>query len=247
MAVSSHFWAKKQLKAHKNNNAKLNTPFNENQYYKRQLDILANAMFIDDYFSNMKVIAYPILNNGNPTPNLRWLDKGEPVSGSFITNTTSKILNLKEEIEYNDIDIYFRSKEDVIEFTKLNNIDLPEDQRQNQMCFYVTGNNHRYNLIYGVNFLTVEDLISKFDVRACSVAFCPNKNEFYALDGTVEDTYAKKIVFNPLPRTTTISRLIKYVNKGFYISAHQRAFMAQPIRTNNYLIDLELNTDCDRY
>lgn len=215
----------------------------EKAHYERQLDIFFNSLLLNDNTISTKILTYSVLLEPEEEAKLSkliWPNNGELVSGSFVMEALRNIFGWSDKIEYDDIDIYFKSKEHAEEFAKLNNFTI--SNLEHPMCSYVTGNEQLYNLIWGVNYTDAEDLLSKFDIRACSVAFCPNQVKFYTLEDSLLDIETKNIVFNPVPRAISLNRLIKYIRKGFKINPYQRLFFVELLKSHIYSADLELQT-----
>lgn len=210
--------------------------FDSEKFYKIQTDHLANAILIDDYNPNVITETFNI----SFATKLMWINKGEVLSGSYIANAVAAMICGRTVFEADDIDIYFKSKEDAQEFVKLNN--MGHFEFISDICAYGAHENMKFNLIYGVPYSDTYSLISRFDIRACAMAIDPTKHELKVVQGAVADAIKKRIVFNPVPRGTSIHRLIKYINKGFEIDKHQRLFFAELIRSNIYSAELELTT-----
>jgi hypothetical protein len=144
-------------------------------------------------------------------------------------------------VQSNDIDIYFQSKEDAIAFAKLNFPNLQTGSDKVGLRVY-TDSGGSFNLIHGIAYRKPEELITRFDFRAISIALDPTSNTVYAVRGALFDVSRKRLVYNPLPNSATIARLVKYVNKGFSIDPYQRLFLAELLRSDTYNADLELRT-----
>jgi hypothetical protein len=96
--------------------------------------------------------------------------------------------------------------------------------------------------IYGVEYDSPEHLITRFDIRACSMAIDPNTNMLYVVRGSIEDTTRKQLVFNPVPRGVSVRRFTKYIQKGFTPDKHQNVFFVELLRSDIYSQELELMT-----
>jgi len=209
--------------------------------YKDQLDKLTSALLIEDYRPEVPIVTSDVnvaLVNYNFT-----FPKGALISGSFIMSAVVKQITAAE-IGYDDIDIYVKSKDDALMFVELNGFGgLPTAEISNPMCLYVfapTG--EKINVIYGIEYDSPGDLISRFDIRACSMALDPNDNKLYTVRGAIEDALSRSIFFNPVPRAVTLRRLVKYINKGFTICAQQSVFFSELIKSGIYSAELELIT-----
>lgn len=203
-----------------------------------QMSLRANSMLIDDNSPYLHIDIH-VDNERVLKSELEWLNKGELVAGSFLCNLgrTSK------DIDFSDIDIYFKSKEDAIEFCRKNaQLELTHPTKEANVAFLAVHNTLKFNLIFGVHYDSPSDLISRFDIRACSVAYDPNTNVVYSVRGAFDDCERMRIVYNPVPYNTTIARLVKYTQKGFCIDPYQRLFLAELIRSDLYNAELEITT-----
>ncbi len=209
----------------------------EEELFKEQTNHLSSALLIQDYDPQLTVDKYN-LNVGNLT--LKWPNKGELISGSFMARTFVRAVYGHANFDTEDVDIYFKTKADAEEFLNINlmfGFDM-----ESEVCGYGSHDNVQYNLIWGIEYTSPENLVSRFDIRACAVAYCPTTKELWAVRGALDDANAKNIVFNPVPRGVSVRRLVKYVEKGFQIDPHQRLFFAELIRSDLYSTTLELIT-----
>jgi hypothetical protein len=201
--------------------------------YKEQLSHLGSALLMDDYDANVEVRKGSInINTGVKFP------FGTLISGSYVMSIVAKQL-AGLILTYDDIDLYFQTKELAQEFAKLN---AAHFDFTNPMCAYGHLGSQKVNLIYGVEHTSPAHLISRFDIRACSMAIDPNLGVLYVVAGSMEDCTQKKICFNPVPRGVSIRRLTKYIKKGFEIESHQSVFFVELLRSNIYSAELELMT-----
>jgi hypothetical protein len=210
--------------------------FEDEKRYEWQMDIRANYLILGD--KNVEVPIETITNLGKILDtNLIWLHRGELIAGSFMSN-----LAHNADIKYNDIDIYFHSANDANEFLLANKISNASVMFRGPIAIQVMFGKQILNLIWGVAFNDAKDLISHFDIRACSVAYDPQWNLVHTVKGALWDAANKFIVFNPVPHHTTVARVIKYVQRNFNMDAYQRLFFAELIRSDMYNTDLELST-----
>lgn len=216
-------------------------PLDDVAMHKMQLEKLSNYLILKDKNANLVIDEHEVTG----VTRLSWINRGELVSGSFIANEVSKFFN-GMGFEFEDIDIYFHSKDDAEKFCRVNGIYNADFSDKKQMCtsFYHLGD--KLNLIWGVSYANARDLISEFDIRACSMAYDPNNSKVYAVSGAIDDAKSKSIVYNPIPRAVSIRRLLKYTQKGFSMSKYQRLFFAELIRTDIYSSELELTTGYER-
>lgn len=208
------------------------------EYHKWQLDHLANALLIEDYNPNVDVDVYKWATKTHYI----WPNKGELISGSFMSKTVATAF-IKHPVAFEaaDVDIYFKKKEDAQEFVRINNISGFDFS--SPVCSYGHDLSIKLNLIYGVEYASPANLISRFDIRACSMALDPSNNLLYIVRGAINDCSSREIVFNPVPRGCSVRRLVKYVEKGFSIDdKYQRLFFAELIRSPIYSTELELVT-----
>lgn len=215
----------------------------EEALYKFQTNALANSILIKDDSPVINVIQ----QRGNAQTKLKWINKGEVLSGSFATvSAIEGMMKSNAPFAAADIDIYFHSKEDVKEFMVLNNIGL-YGLDTSKICHYVATPVGKLNMIYGIPYSGPDELISKFDIRACSVAYDPNTDTLYEVEGAIHDGLRKEIIFNPVPRGCSVNRLVKYIQKGFQIDKHQRLFFSELVRSDIYSPELEITTGYSTY
>lgn len=207
------------------------------EIYKKQIDQLAAAILLDDTSPQIKVESVHV---EAATPFL--FPEGSVLSGSFIMHDIVRLFTRGNvNIAFDDYDIYFQNKAQAEEFLKINFIN---DFRltDNPMCTYGIVKGLKMNLIYGVPYTTPESLISKFDIRACSMAIDMNAKKFYFVDDAIHDATRKHIVFNSVPRSVSVRRLTKYIQKGFEIGPYQRLFFVELLKSPLYSPELELVT-----
>lgn len=211
----------------------------EEAYYRWQCDCLASAILIKDFSPNLEIELLPT----SLQTSFKWINRGEVIAGSYVSSRIAAALYLVE-VESNDIDIYFHSKQNALDFIHLNGIHInAESLQDDDICIkYSAFQGPVVNIIWGIEFKDKKHLISRFDIRACAAVYDPNDGSIYAVKGACDDIREKKIVFNPVPRATSIRRLVKYIEKGFSISRYQRLFFAQLIKSDIYSCDLELTT-----
>lgn len=207
--------------------------------YNYQIGHLASALIIDDYNPAVEVDVCDIISK------TRFIfPKDALISGSFVMCHVAKNVG-HVDIQYDDIDVYLKSKADAEIFAQLNNLHGSSFNGlhfDNPMCAYGHTGKEKINLIYGVEYNSPADLISRFDIRACSMAIDPNDQKLYVVQGAIEDATRKQITFNPVPRGVSVRRLIKYLHKGFDIEKHQNVFFVELVRSHLYSQELELMT-----
>lgn len=205
--------------------------------YDYQINHLANALLVEDYDANVVIDSCPIqLKTAFKFP------KDSLISGSFVMHHVTKQL-CGIDHKYDDIDIYFKTKEDAQEFLKLNMISGHYSFNfENPMCAYGHVGPNKLNLIYGVEYKDVGNLIGRFDIRACSMAIDPNTNMLHVVEGSLEDASRRIITFNPVPRGVSVRRFTKYIQKGFTPDKHQNVFFVELLRSDIYSQELELMT-----
>lgn len=205
--------------------------------YDYQINHLGNALLVEDYDANVIIDSCSIqLKTAFKFP------KDCLISGSFVMHHITKQL-CGIDHKYDDIDIYFKTKEDAQEFLTLNG--EPNHYAfdfKNPMCAYGFLGPNKLNLIYGVKYKDVGNLISRFDIRACSMAIDPNTNMLYAVEGALDDATRKILTFNPVPRGVSVRRFTKYIQKGFTPDKHQNVFFVELLRSDIYSQELELMT-----
>lgn len=217
-------------------------PTSGEELYKQQCNTLSSALLISDYKPFIKIDSHAKINNTAWT--IWWPNKGEVIAGSYVTSEVAKAY--ASIIDYEDIDIYFKSQNDAKEFASKNGMHLALFLPTQTVCTSFTYSGFKFNLIWGINFDSTEDLISRFDIRACSMAVDPSALTLHYVDGSIYDAVHKQIVFNHVPRAVTVRRLTKYIEKDFSIDKYQRLFFAELIRSNLYSQELELTTGYER-
>jgi hypothetical protein len=224
---------------------KLNTHANPNLYrdnlsdekrYEWQMSVRANYLILGDKEVNVPVdvISSPLKVLET---NLVWLHRGELIAGSFMSN-----LQTISKMENTDIDIYFKNIVDVNDFLYANPIQRLHVMNETKVAMQVHYDNQILNLIHGVAFDDAKDLITHFDIRACSIAYDPQWNLIHVVRGALHDAAGKCIVFNPVPHNTTVARVVKYAKRGFDMDPYQRLFFSELIKSDMYNPDLELST-----
>lgn len=211
----------------------------EEAQYKQQIDHLANSIIMSDY--NPHIETYTATFRFN-SPFI--FPKDCIISGSYVMDLIVKKISNNYYIPYDDIDIYFKSLADAKDFVLKNDLymygfgwDFKSD-----ICSYGSVSKLKLNLIYGIPYEDMANLISRYDIRACSVGIDPNKKIIMAVKGAVDDSLLKRIVFNPVPRGVSVRRFTKYIQKGFTADRYQNLFFAELLRSDLYSKELELNT-----
>lgn len=213
-----------------------NTVENLKKHYEWQCGVLATSLLVEDFQPHIEVIKQD-RGRGHLShffPQFKWINQGELMAGSFLSH------QINRTIDHKDIDIYFKSKADAEQFIKLNCINMYP--AAGDIALKGTKSTDIVNLIYNVPYTDASSLITRFDIRACSIAFDPSSRECFFVNEAILDCMQKKIVFNPLPFNTTVNRLVKYIQKGFSIDAYQRLYFSELIRSEKYNKDLELTT-----
>jgi len=204
--------------------------------YRWQMDVRSHYLLLKDKNIPLKIDISKLTPEMLVTQ-LTWLNSGELIAGSFAGGVV-----LDADLKPADIDIYFKSLGDATQFREINFRLLPIFSMELGVCSVVVCYGQKFNLIHGVQYDSPEDLISHFDIRACSIAIDPNAQKIYSVKGAIHDCFFKRIVFNPIPHNTTVARLVKYTQKGFDIDAHQRLFFAELIKSDMYNPEIELST-----
>lgn len=210
--------------------------------FDAQISHLSSAVLIQDYDAMTIVDSYDLNTNGSIMPPKLTFPKGALISGSFVMALIDhcQAAAHDELIKFDDCDIYFQSKDDAKQFIRENNfthfnVDSP-------MCAYGYFNGLKFNLIYGVPYNTPSDLISRFDIRACSVAVSPDTMRLHVVDGAIRDIGGRQLVFNAVPRGCSLRRYAKYIKKGFAVDPYQNLFFTELLKTDIYKPELELLT-----
>jgi hypothetical protein len=201
-----------------------------------QVSHLANALIIDDYDAKIEIDTCSI---SAATPFK--FPENALISGSFVMHHVSQHIGHIHHA-FDDIDVYFKNKDDAIVFLMLNGVHPGTFNFDSPMCAYGYIEGNKMNLIYGVEYDDPGHLISRFDIRACSMAIDPNTMTLYVVKGAIEDATQKNITFNPVPRGVSVRRLTKYIKKGFSIDGHQSVYFVELCRSDIYSQELELMT-----
>lgn len=207
----------------------------DKELYEEQLNHLGSALLVDDYNPGVTVDTCSIQTQFNLS-----FPQGALLSGSYVMHVVAQQLH-GGKVDFDDIDIYFKNKTDAQEFIKNNkfygiNID------DNPMCYYGHQDGQKFNLIFGVEYDSPDNLITRFDIRACSLAIDPNTLTLYAVRGAAEDISVKKLTFNPVPRGCSLRRYAKYIAKGYTAESYQNMFFVELLKTDIYKPELELLT-----
>lgn len=203
--------------------------------FDEQIGHLGSALLVDDY--NANVIVDTCTLNGSTKFKF---PQGALLSGSYVMSIVGRNIG-GTKVEYDDCDIYFKTKDDAKKFVTDNQMHGVH-VGDNVMCAYGYHEGQKFNLIYGVEYDSPEHLITRFDIRACSMAIDPNTNTLYVVRGSIEDTTRKQLVFNPVPRGCSLRRYAKYITKGFHADSHQNLFFVELLKTDIYKPELELLT-----
>jgi hypothetical protein len=202
-----------------------------------QISHLANALIVDDYDAKVDIDTC-LVNAATPFV----FPKDALISGSFVMHHVAKHIG-HIDLMFDDIDIYFKNKDDAKEFLTLNGVHPTHFSGfDGPMCSYGYMEGHKMNLIYGVEYDNPAHLIERFDIRACSMAIDPNTMTLYTVKGAIEDATQKNITFNPVPRGVSVRRLTKYIKKGFSIDGYQSVYFVELCRSDIYSQELELMT-----
>lgn len=210
----------------------------DKELYDEQVNHLGSALLINDYDPNINVDQSTI-NKTIPFA----FPKDALISGSFVMHHVGKCIG-GVNLSYDDVDIYFKTKVDAQQFLTMNNISgfVYGFHFDSAMCSYGKIRGIKFNLIYGVEYDSPAHLISRFDIRACSMAIDPNALTLHAVRGAIEDATERRITFNPIPRGVSVRRLTKYIKKGFTIDGYQSLFFVELVRSHLYSAELELMT-----
>jgi hypothetical protein len=209
------------------------------KFYQKQCDALASHLLLRD---SKPIVKTEQIQVSLANYKLNWINKGELIAGSYIMSYMYADYMGTMDLIPSDADIFFKSKEDAMEFAALNKIPLDIGFNENPVCVYWMIDGLFINLIYGIDYKSADDLVSNFDIRACSVALDPNTNTLTMVEGAFSDILNKIIVFNPVPRAVSVARLSKYATKGFKISPYQRLFYVQLLRSDIWSPEIELIT-----
>lgn len=210
-------------------NKQMTTPIKGEELFKKQMNE------IHDYVL-LKGCSSPEFYNHktNAVADIKWIGRGEVVAGSYL----SRVIN--QTIQAADVDIYFHSKVDAEAFRILNNLASTMDDAK--FCQMAHHRGIKLNLIWGIQYDNVRDLIGRFDIRACAIAYDPAASEITYVYGAIPDCQDKRITYQTDPRVVSIHRLLKYIGKGFTIDEYQRAILAELIKTDRHSQELELIT-----
>jgi hypothetical protein len=215
----------------------------EQKYYDYQCNQLAAYIILEDKKPHIHVDSCKI--QVIDKPKLTFINRGELISGSMVSCMAASSLSYLTGGDLlwpvKDMDIYFKSKEDAFLFCTTNNMFTQIDD-SNPVCGYIKTPQFNINTIWGIHYDSPEHLISNFDIRACSMAWDPNSDTLFAVSGSIEDAKSMKINFNPTPNSVSVRRLVKYAQKGFNISAKQRLFFVDLLKSDMFDPILEVIT-----
>lgn len=209
--------------------------------YEWQMDIRANYLLVGDVNANITVDVQANKEQA-VVSTIHWLGRGEIIAGSFLCNLPA-IAPYADPIDFNDVDIYFKSKKDVLAFMDRNkDMYMSDYNTDSNIAWKTIKDGTHFNLIFGIAYKDPADLISRFDIRACSIAYDPATNEIYSVRGSLADCVMRRLIYNPIPHNTTIARLLKYTKKGFDIDPYQRIFLSELIKSKSYDPEIEIST-----
>lgn len=206
----------------------MNYTYNKVQHYRRQVDDIKDGILLGQTtmpnfieFTNFSIIQQEL-------GKFNWLKSGlsehhgEVVAGSYLSSLFNK------DISHNDVDIYFHSVQHAELWCKINGVAVPSIAHG--LCGRTHKNGKVINLITGIEFSNAKNLIAGFDIRACAIAFDPQVDTAYAVEGAVDDCHNKRVVWQVGARSVTVRRLLKYVEKGFSIDNHQKAIFVELVK-----------------
>lgn len=199
--------------------------YSSHEHYQAQMDDIQDAILLGSAPKNFSFISITEKEEGFPKMDVLDLLKfvgGEIISGSYMCNTYN------DSIVAKDIDIYFKDEDHIKRWCEANSLTVPPTSYK--LCSYLTFENREINLIYGVPFVNVVDLISGFDIRACTVSYNVDDKTVYAARQAIQDCYSKRIVFQTTCRNVTVRRLVKYLYKGMTLDLYQMAIFNELIR-----------------
>jgi len=152
--------------------------------------------------------------------------KGEIIAGSAVSSTWSNL-------SPSDMDVYFNTYDQIVEFVRANEgrnlLDTEIQALNKSKNVHISFGRTVINAIL-YDFKSEIDIISKFDIRASSMAFNPQTSKLFTINSAIEDAMARRIVFNPFPNRTSLCRLLKYIQKGYEIDRYQMAVFTELIK-----------------
>lgn len=205
------------------------------ELFDEQISHLGSALLVDDYDANVTIDTCQLTSRSRFK-----FPQGALLSGSYVMHVVANSIG-HVEWKYDDCDIYFKTKEDAKQFVTdnaMHGIHITDSP----VCAYGYHEGMKFNLIYGVEYTSIANLIGRFDIRACSMAIDPNTMELHVVRGAVEDATRKQLVFNSVPRGCSMRRYAKYITKGFHADSHQNLFFVELLKTEIYKPELELLT-----
>lgn len=205
------------------------------ELFDEQIGHLGSAILVNDYNPNVIVDTCKL----NGLSRFKY-PAGALISGSYVMFLVANSVG-HVSLKYDDCDIYFQSKADAQQFIADNGMSGVH-MTDSPVCAYGYHEGQKFNLIYGVEYDNVNNLITRFDIRACSMAIDPNTMELHVVRGSIEDATRKQLVFNSVPRGCSMRRYAKYISKGFHAESHQNLFFAELLKTDIYKPELELLT-----
>lgn len=224
----------------------INQVFDAEACFKHQMDMFANCFILSDLPNSYM----DIVGNVEHKLPLKFTHAAY-VAGSYVMSKVLRSIYRRDlgcTTPFNDVDIYFPRFSDVEEFVTINNLEKQfytqlKKQQQDWLCAWLTLNDIKINLIWGVEFYNEEDLLHGFDIRACAMCYLPLRREVRAVQGAIGDVVSGRIVYQIGARSTTIHRLLKYINKGFVIDKYQRVILAELIKNDQYSSNIEIHTN----
>jgi hypothetical protein len=176
----------------------------------------------------------------NSWSKVTWIDRGEIIAGSYCMSLMphGHDFTTKVKFEPSDIDIYFKSSQDAVDFAQINKLSITKELPA--MGIHIELCSRKVNLIWGIPFNSPEDIINGFDIRACAIAYDPKSEHFIYVDGAIEDTLQGQIVFQTSARSVSIARLIKYSHRNFTVDRYQKVILAEMIKGGFHDPEVEL-------
>jgi len=119
----------------------------------------------------------------------------------------------------NDVDVFFRSKEDFDDFTVFEREDSPSFSITDTAWTYITDSNFSVQLICA-EFGTPKEVIDKFDFTCCMAAWSPTEGFTFG-ENFLKHTSQRRLVYNVASGYPICSlwRARKFIERGWKLSA----------------------------
>lgn len=191
------------------------------------IDTPINVIRLDDGIAKEKKLVADLLSDA-PDTLVKWLKERR----AFIAGGSIMSVFSNNQIEYNDVDIYFR---DMVSSAKFyaGTIFRSKPTCKTKNAESYLSNNTTYQIIKKTNMIGHPgEVVAKFDFTVCQAAFDFQEECFYVGERFFRDLSGRRLMYNDksINPLSTLKRVPKYINKGFNIPSGELLKIAFAIR-----------------